>query len=276
MSPFRGGGDATFPASVTGERNTGNEKPVLRSRWTGKDEKLMTIRENLLQLHERIAAAAAKAGRKPEEITLIGVSKTHLGAAIREAYDAGLRHFAENRVQEWEGKRGELESLTATWHLIGHLQSNKAARAARLFHSVDSLDDYGLAQRLNRACEEKPAGETLRVLIEVHLGGEETKTGVSEEGLIELAERILPLERLRLSGLMCIPPYLQTPEQVRPYFAKLRELRDHLEKRLLRILPVLSMGMSHDFAAAIAEGATEVRVGTALFGTRASQQERAD
>src|SRR5271169_5599924 len=118
----------------------------------------MTIRENLLHLQERIAAAAENAGRKMEEITLIGVSKTHPGAAIREAYDAGLRHFAENRVQEWEGKRGELHTLAVTWHLIGHLQSNKAARAARLFHSVDSLDDYGLAQRLSRASEEKPVG----------------------------------------------------------------------------------------------------------------------
>jgi pyridoxal phosphate enzyme (YggS family) len=228
----------------------------------------MTIRENLERLRDRIEAAAVKSGRCTEEITLIGVSKTHPSAAIREAYEAGLRHFGENRVQEWEAKRKEVEGIPGTWHLIGHLQSNKAGKAARFFHSVDSVDDWELAQRLNRACEEKPAGEKLRVLIEVHLGGEETKTGVSEEGLGELAERIITLDRLHLCGLMCIPPYQERQELVRPHFAHLRELRDSLEDRLGRKFPVLSMGMSHDFEAAIAEGATEVRVGTALFGAR--------
>lgn len=230
----------------------------------------MTIRENLARLQERIEAAAAKAGRHADEITLIGVSKTHPSEAIREAYQAGVRHFGENRVQEWETKRSRLDDLDrATWYLVGHLQSNKAGKAARLFHSVDSVDDWELAQKLNRACEGKAAGETLRVLVEVHLGGEETKTGVDEEGLEELAERVVTLERLQLRGLMCIPPYQERPENARPYFAHLRELRDRLEGRLGRKLPVLSMGMSHDFEAAIAEGATEVRVGTALFGSRA-------
>jgi PLP dependent protein len=233
-------------------------------------EMLMTIRENLARLQERIEAAALKAGRHTGEITLIGVSKTHPSEAIREAYEAGLRHFGENRVQEWEAKRPRLDDLHgATWQLVGHLQSNKAGKAARLFHSVDSVDDWELAQKLNRACEGKAAGETLRVLVEVHLGGEETKTGVAEEGLEELAENILTLERLQFRGLMCIPPYQKTPEQARPYFARLRELRDKLEGRLGQKLPTLSMGMSHDFEAAIAEGATEVRVGTALFGSRA-------
>jgi pyridoxal phosphate enzyme (YggS family) len=231
---------------------------------------LMTIRENLARLQERIEAAAAKAGRHADEITLIGVSKTHPSEAIREAYQAGVRHFGENRVQEWETKRSRLDDLDrATWYLVGHLQSNKAGKAARLFHSVDSVDDWELAQKLNRACEGQAAGETLRVLVEVHLGGEETKTGVDEEGLEELAERVVTLERLQLRGLMCIPPYQERPENARPYFAHLRELRDRLEGRLGRKLPVLSMGMSHDFEAAIAEGATEVRVGTALFGSRA-------
>ncbi|HEY1468318.1 MAG TPA: YggS family pyridoxal phosphate-dependent enzyme [Candidatus Acidoferrum sp.] len=230
----------------------------------------MTIRENLARLRERIEAVATKAGRRADEITLIGVSKTHPSDAIREAYDAGLRHFGENRVQEWEAKRRRLDDLhDATWHLVGHLQSNKAGKAARLFHSVDSLDDWELAQKLNRSCDGKPAEDALRVLVEVHLGGEETKTGVAEQGLEELAEKILTLERLQFRGLMCIPPYQETPEQVRPYFARLRELRDRLEGRFGRKLPVLSMGMSHDFEAAIAEGATEVRVGTALFGSRA-------
>ena len=166
----------------------------------------MTIRENLLRVQERIAAAAQRAGRRAEEITLIGVSKTHPAAAIREAYDAGLRSFGENRVQEWEGKRGALGDLQASWHLIGHLQSNKAARAAKLFHCVDSVDDANLAERLNRARAET-AGESpdqvkLRVLIEVHLGGEESKSGVSEANLPALAEKILGLEQLQFAGLM--------------------------------------------------------------------------
>jgi pyridoxal phosphate enzyme (YggS family) len=227
-----------------------------------------TIRENVLRLRERMASAAANTGRSAEEITLIGVSKTHPAAAIREAYEAGLRHFGENRVQEWEGKRGELEDLQAMWHLIGHLQSNKAARAAKVFTALDSIDDLALAQRVDRAFAEKQAVEPMRVLVEVRLGGEETKSGVSEGELPELAEKVAQLANLNLAGLMCIPPYLEDPEKVRPYFARLREMRDQMEARLRRQLPVLSMGMSHDFEAAIREGATEVRVGTALFGAR--------
>jgi pyridoxal phosphate enzyme (YggS family) len=227
-----------------------------------------TIQLNLLRVKEQIAAAANRAGRAAEEITLIGVSKTHPAQAIREAFDAGLRHFGENRVQEWEGKQGEIAHLPATWHLIGHLQSNKAAKAARLFQSIDAVDDFTLAQRLDRACAELLAAQRLRVLLEVHISGEETKSGVSEDALPDLAEKVLALQRLELAGLMCIPPFLEDPERVRPYFARLRQLRDRLEVRLGRKFPVLSMGMSHDFAAAILEGATEVRVGTALFGAR--------
>ncbi|MGB8493563.1 MAG: YggS family pyridoxal phosphate-dependent enzyme [Candidatus Acidiferrum sp.] len=233
---------------------------------------MTTIADNLMRLHERIAAAAQRAGRSAEEITLIGVCKTHPADKIREAFQAGLRHFGENRVQEWEGKRPALANLPATWHLIGHLQSNKAARAANAFTSIDSLDDWALAQRVDRAAAEKCAAEPMRVLIEVHLGGEATKSGVAEGELPALAEGVLQLKSLRLAGLMCIPPFLENPEEVRPYFARLRQLRDALETRLGRRLPVLSMGMSHDFEAAIQEGATEVRVGTALFGTRPSPQ----
>ena len=225
-----------------------------------------TIRENLQRIRERIAEAAAVAGRKAEEIELIGVSKTHPAEVIREAYEAGLRHFGENRVQEWERKLGALADLQATWHLIGHLQSNKAARAAKAFHCVDSVDDFALAQRLDRANAEK-APARLRVLIEVH-AGEETKSGVAEASLFELAEKILSLGNLRLAGLMCIPPFFEEVEKVRPYFARLRQLSEELETRLDQRFPVLSMGMSHDFEGAILEGATEVRVGTALFGTR--------
>lgn len=233
---------------------------------------LTAIADNLTRLHERIATAARRAGRPAAEITLIGVSKTHPAVKIREAFAAGLRHFGENRVQEWEGKRAALADLSATWHLIGHLQSNKAARAAGAFTVIDSVDDWALAQRLDRAAVEKIPAEPMRVLIEVHLGGEETKSGVAEGELPALAEKIVQLKELHLAGLMCIPPFLENPEEVRPYFARLRQLRDSLETRLGRHLPVLSMGMSQDFEAAIQEGATEVRVGTALFGTRPSPQ----
>jgi PLP dependent protein len=227
-----------------------------------------SVRENLLRVQEKIAGAAARAGRRPEEITLIGVSKTHPANAIREGYEAGVRHFGENRVQEWEGKRAGTEGLEATWHLIGHLQSNKAARAARLFHNVDSIDDFAVAQRLDRARVEAGLAGKLRVLIEVRVAPEETKSGVQMNELPALAEKVAELPRLELAGLMCIPPFLEKTEQVRPYFRRLRELRDELAGKLEITLPVLSMGMSHDFEAAIEEGATEVRVGTALFGTR--------
>jgi len=229
---------------------------------------LSTIRENLQQVRQKIEAAARRASRKPEDILLIGVSKTHPADAIREAHDAGLRHFGENRVQEWEGKLGALADLSATWHLIGHLQSNKAARAAKAFHSIDSVDDWSLAQRLDRAQSEKGIGEKLRVLIEVHMGGEETKSGISEADLPELAERVLTLAHLDFAGLMCIPPFRENPDEVRPFFETLRKLKEQMESRIGRPLPTLSMGMSHDFEAAILEGSTEVRIGTAIFGTR--------
>jgi pyridoxal phosphate enzyme (YggS family) len=227
-----------------------------------------SIRENLLQVRERIFVAAQRTGRRAEEITLIGVSKMHPAEAIREAYAAGLRHFGENRVQEWEGKESGTRDLNATWHLIGHLQSNKAVRAAKLFHAIDSVDDFALSQRLDRARSEAGAAAKLRVLIEVHIAKEEAKSGAEVEELPVLAEKVAGLPMLELVGLMCIPPFAENVEETRPYFKRLRELRDDLTKRLGLVLPVLSMGMSHDFEVAIEEGATEVRVGTALFGTR--------
>lgn len=226
------------------------------------------VRENLPQIQERIAEAAKRAGHRPEEITLIAVSKTHPANAIREAYEAGVRHFGENRVQEWEGKRGGIQDLAATWHLIGHLQGNKAARAAKLFHSVDSVDELALGQRLDRARTELPQTEKLRALIEVRVGQEASKSGAEIADVPELAEKIAALPRLELAGFLCIPPFFENAEEVRPYFRRLRELRDAVQLRLGRALPVLSMGMSHDFEIAIEEGATEVRLGTALFGTR--------
>jgi pyridoxal phosphate enzyme (YggS family) len=228
-----------------------------------------SVHENVLHVQQRITGAARRAGRLPEEITLIAVSKTQPADAIREAYEAGVRHFGENRVQEWEAKHGMVKNLPATWHLIGHLQSNKAARAAKLFHSVDSVDDFALAGRLDRARGELAGLGQLRVLVEVRVEHEAEKSGVEITQLSELAEEMGKLPRLDFAGLMCIPPLFDAVEKVRPSFRRLRELRDALQAQLGRALPVLSMGMSHDFEVAIEEGATEIRVGTALFGTRA-------
>jgi PLP dependent protein len=227
-----------------------------------------SIRENLLRVQERMAAAALKAGRRAEEITLIAVSKMHPAEAIRAAYDAGVRHFGENRVQEWEGKRAGLGDLGATWHLVGHLQSNKAARAASVFHTIDSVDDLALAQRLDRARNEANPTQKLRVLLEVQIANETAKSGAQMDEAPALAENVATLAHLELTGLMCIPPFLEDAEKVRPYFRRLRELRDQVAKKMGHALPVLSMGMSHDFAVAIEEGATEVRIGTSIFGER--------
>jgi pyridoxal phosphate enzyme (YggS family) len=247
---------------------------------------LEEIAKKLTEVRERIERAALRAGRRPEDITLIAVSKTHSCAQILELYDAGVRHFGENRVQEWESKLKSLSHLDATWHMIGHLQSNKAARAVRMFHSIDSIDSAALAERLDRAKKEfnteftestekkqesarSMREERLRVLIEVKLDSGATKTGVGEEELLRLAEAVLQCPHLELRGLMGVPPYFEDAEQARPYFRHLRELRDSMRARLVTdVLPVLSMGMSHDFEVAIEEGATEIRVGTALFGER--------
>lgn len=241
-----------------------------------------SIAENLQGIRERIARAAGRAGRSPDDVTLIAVSKTFPAEAIRSAYAAGVRHFGENRVQEWEGKQPLVCDLDATWHLVGHLQSNKARRAAALFHCIDSVDRVDLAERLNRAAEEFAAEQAQHaaplhtvwnrpraLLIEVRLAPEETKSGVEERDLPKLAETVVALPNLDLRGLMCVPPFLEDVERVRPYFRRLRELRDDLQQRLGRALPELSMGMSHDFEVAIEEGATQVRLGTAIFGTRA-------
>jgi PLP dependent protein len=234
------------------------------------------LRDSIARVRERILAAASRAGRKPSEITLVGVSKTHPAEMIRAAYEAGLREFGENRVQEWEGKRQALTDLTdARWHLIGHLQSNKATRAATIFHSVDSVDDAALAQRLDRTRKGTAEAQApLRVLLEVHIGGEAAKSGAEPEELPALAEAVTKCPSLHLNGLMCVPPFLEDAGQVRPYFRRLRELRDQLETHVGHKLPVLSMGMSHDFEAAIEEGATEIRVGTALFGQRPAPKKR--
>jgi PLP dependent protein len=228
------------------------------------------IRARLDRVQERIIQAATRAGRRADEITVVAVSKTFPVEAIRAAYQTGLRHFGENRVQEWESKQRALADLDATWHLIGHLQGNKVRRAAYLFRRIDSVDALGLAKKLDAAAAAE--GKNLPVLIEVHMGGEATKSGVPESELPALAESIAPFAHLDLVGLMTIPPFVEDPERTRPYFRKLRELRDNTSHHLGRKLPVLSMGMTHDFEIAIEEGATEVRIGTAIFGERTRQQ----
>jgi len=225
-----------------------------------------SISKNIQRVRESVSRAAERIGRRAEEITLVAVSKTFPAEAIRDAFAAGVRQFGENRVQEWESKQPLVADLAATWHLIGHLQSNKARRAANLFHRVDSLDSVPLAQKLDAAAAEE--GKLLEILIEVRMGEEATKSGVAEAELLALAEGVAALAHLELRGLMTIPPFFEDVNRVRPYFRKLRELRDGLNGQLGRALPVLSMGMSHDFEIAIEEGATEIRVGSALFGER--------
>jgi len=230
-----------------------------------------SVVKNLAAVRERIAAAARRAGRCPEEIALMAVSKTFPPEIIREAYHAGQRLFGENRVQEFADKAGALQQLAdAEWHLIGHLQTNKAAKAAELFSAVDSVDSLRLAERLNAAAEK--AGKRLPALIEINVGGEAAKSGVAPDSaeLDRLLAATPQLTALQFRGLMTIPPFTDDPQQARPYFRRLRELRDQIAARHLPgvNLNVLSMGMSHDFEVAIEEGSTCVRVGTAIFGER--------
>jgi pyridoxal phosphate enzyme (YggS family) len=230
-----------------------------------------SIAANLATVHDRMAAAAKRAGRSRDEVALMAVSKTVPAARIREAYAAGQRLFAENRVQEFAEKRPQLEDLAgARFHLIGHLQSNKSARAAELFHAVDSLDSLRLADRLDAAA--RKLGKRLPVLIEINIGGEAAKSGLAPDDveLDELLRDAARLEALEIRGLMTVPPHTADPEGARPYFRRLRRLREEIAKRKLPYVHMdeLSMGMSHDLEVAIEEGATCVRVGTAIFGAR--------
>jgi PLP dependent protein len=231
----------------------------------------MPIAENIAQVRERIAAAARRSGRDPGEITLMGVSKTFSAECIREAHAAGLRVFGENRVQEFASKADALRDLRdAEWHLIGHLQSNKAAKATELFDAVDSVDSVRTAEKLNASAES--AGKTLSVLIEINVGGEQAKSGVAPgaDDLEHILQGAARWGNLKIQGLMTVPPYTEDPEGARPYFRQLRQIRDSIAARKLPQIgtAVLSMGMSHDFEVAIEEGATCVRVGTAIFGER--------
>ena len=220
------------------------------------------LRENLAEIKKRIERAAGNCGRNADEIKLVAVSKTHPAEILREAIAAGARVFGENKIQEASGKIEILGRETLEWHLIGHLQANKARRAVKLFDVIQTLDSVELAERLERICIEENR-RSLSVLVQVDLANETTKNGVKEADLPKLIEFLNSCERLKITGLMTLPPFFDEAEMARHFFRRLRELRDAL-------LPngELSMGMSHDFEIAIEEGATIVRVGTAIFGER--------
>ena len=231
----------------------------------------MSIPENIADLQAKLEQSAKRARRNSSEITLIAVTKTHPPERIREAYNAGLRLFGENRVQEFSSKAMALSDLPgAEWHMIGHLQSNKAAKAAEFFGAIDSVDSLKLAEKLNTAAQS--LNKVLEVLIEVNVGGEAAKSGVAPdsselENLLTSAPR---LEALKFRGLMTVPPHTEDPQGARPYFHQFRTLRDQIAARNLPAISmeILSMGMSHDFEVAIEEGSTCIRIGTAIFGER--------
>jgi pyridoxal phosphate enzyme (YggS family) len=228
----------------------------------------MEIKENIEKVRDRMAAACRRSGRSIDDVKLVAITKTVPPDRVQQAWEAGIRDFGENRVQEAREKIASLAGLPATWHLVGHLQTNKAKAALELFEWIHSIDSLRLAQRLERLARDE--GKRLRVLLEVNLGGEPTKSGVSEAALTELVTQIAQLRTLDLCGLMTIPPFFASPEDVRPCFRRLRHLAAEINSRQLPNvrLTQLSMGMSHDFEVAIEEGATMVRIGTAIFGSR--------
>ena len=227
------------------------------------------IAANLHAVRERIARAASRGGRSERDVTLVAVSKTHPAERVREAFLAGQLAFGENKIQEGETKIEALASLRAAglrWHLVGHLQSNKARKAAALFDLVHSVDGLDLARKL--AASAADAGKVLDVLVQADLAGEPTKHGAGEDVLLPILEALRGISSLRVLGLMILPPLEDDPEKTRPYFRRLRELRDRAAGDGLLAGTELSMGMSHDFEVAVEEGATLVRVGTAIFGER--------
>ncbi len=234
-----------------------------------KSSAFQTLGARFADVRNRIEAAARRSQRSPEQVALIAISKTHPIEILREGMNAGITDFGENRVQEAEGKIAELGRTAARWHLVGHLQTNKAGRAVKLFDCIHSLDSVDLAERLNRLCVAEGRAK-LPVLIQIDLGGEKTKTGIEPSALPELLAALGKCQRLRLIGLMTLPPYFENADCARPYFKTLRELRNELQSQghFGESTGELSMGMSHDFEIAIEEGATMVRVGTAIFGER--------
>jgi pyridoxal phosphate enzyme (YggS family) len=224
----------------------------------------------LAGIRAQIEAAAQRSGRRPEEVTLIAISKTHPASSVKSLIELGTADVGENRVQEAEEKINEIGRDKVRWHLVGHLQANKARRAVNIFEVIHSVDSVDLARRLDRICIEE-GRESLPILVQVDLGHEETKSGIDESELTHLVEALGPLTRLKFVGLMTLPPFFDDPEQSRPFFRRLRELRDELGRHgvFRERVGELSMGMTHDFEVAIEEGATMVRIGTAIFGERA-------
>ncbi|SRR6266404_6934108 len=237
-----------------------------------EDQSQAELRRRLERVHERISDAALRVGRRPGDVTLVAVSKTHPAQTIQQATAIGVTDLGENRVQEAEAKIPDVGRQAARWHLIGHLQSNKARRAVELFDVIHSLDSVALARRLDRVCREVNR-EALPVLIQVDLGKEATKSGAAESEVPKIVAAVKQAPLLRLTGLMTLPPYFDDPQQSRPYFQRLRELRDELGAHgaFGDQSGDLSMGMTNDYQVAIEEGATIVRIGTAIFGMRVSE-----
>jgi pyridoxal phosphate enzyme (YggS family) len=226
----------------------------------------VSIANNLADVRRRVAEAARRAGRSPDEVTLVAVSKTFSAEAVREAYAAGQRDFGENKVQEGLQKIEQTADIRVRWHLIGHLQSNKAKRAAGAFACIHSVDSVDLLRKLDAAAGDTPP----EILVQVDLAGEATKFGAPEDEAHRCVRAGLDARSVRLAGLMLLPPWNQDQEQTRPWFRRLKELRDRMVRDGVPAASLrhLSMGMSHDFEAAIEEGSTLVRVGTAIFGKR--------
>src|SRR5262249_3514699 len=253
-------------------------------RWLGFDFSLAgeapalqfgisSIAGNLARVGEQIATAVAKSGRSADEVELVAISKTHPAEKVREAIEAGQTLFGESRVQEARAKIPELPS-NIRWHFVGHLQKNKVRQALPIFEMTHSVDSLPLAEDINRIAEEE--GLYPRVLLEVNVAGEGSKFGFTSDQLREQMEALLTLPRVSIEGLMCIPPVAVQSENSRKFFVQLREFRDSLEKEFSINLPQLSMGMTQDFSIGIEEGATLVRVGTAIFGERSKRQKATD
>jgi PLP dependent protein len=235
----------------------------------------MTIASNLAEVRDRIGEAARRAGRPAADITLVAVSKTFGADAVREAWDAGQREFGENKVQEGLQKIAGTSDIPARWHLIGHLQSNKAKKAAAAFACIQSVDSVELLQRLDDAASARPPGSApLDVLVQVDFAGEATKFGAPPDDAVQTVRAAIDARHVALAGLMLLPPWSDDPEQTRPWFVRLRQFRERMvgEGVPAHALRHLSMGMSHDYQAAVEEGATIVRVGTAIFGARRTPQ----
>ena len=226
------------------------------------------IRERLSDVRQQIEITARSCNRAPEDVCLVAIGKTYPPDVLQAAIEAGVSDLGENRVQEAETKITALGRHTVRWHLVGHLQANKSRRAVKLFDLIHSVDSISLARRLDRLCVEE-SREELPVLIQVDLAGQETKSGINEKDVNALADAVAEGQRLRLAGLMTLPPFFDNPEDARPFFSRLRTLRDELASRgVFQGQGELSMGMTNDFIVAIEEGATMVRIGTAIFGQR--------